>query len=233
MSTAFDGMVTGGPWRCTLSSRNAVRCELVGEDVVEIGPPPLAQGEQVVGLGDGEQSQLEGLQELLPRSRVAPGLRGDRLDRRERVLHPMVELVQQDLVAFLGLAPVGDLHRHPDQALGSVRIGDHVAAHVDPMHGAVRPAATVLDVELPLGFDRLLHLRSLVLHVVRVNRTRRDRRRRTAPPDGGRNSPCRSRSRRTRACSAPAPRCRDARPRARGAGAPRTSRGSRSRSGRG
>src|SRR4051794_36735497 len=89
----------------------AVGSGFVGENLVQLGALPLAFGQEIVGLGDGEEARLEGLAELLDRAGAARRLRGDRLHRRQRVLDPMIELVEEKLTALLGGLALGDVLR--------------------------------------------------------------------------------------------------------------------------
>jgi len=67
-------------------------------------------------------------------------LGGERLDRRERVLHAMVQLVDQELALLLRLLALGDVDQaadHPLEAPVGVALGDGAVPDPDPVTVAV------------------------------------------------------------------------------------------------
>ena len=91
-----------------------------GHDGPQVRAGPMAARQLIVRLAQRQQAPLERLAECLRRSSVARGLRGQRLHRRQRVLHAMIELVHQELLAVLRFLARGnvldDAHAVEEQA---------------------------------------------------------------------------------------------------------------------
>ncbi|MEJ2626873.1 MAG: hypothetical protein P8Z80_20980 [Pseudolabrys sp.] len=68
----------------------------------QVGALPLIPGQLIVRLRQRDQPAFEALAERARRSGAARGLRGQRLHGGERVLDPVIELVDQELLALLG-----------------------------------------------------------------------------------------------------------------------------------
>ena len=79
-------------------------------DIHEVSPLPALAGEHVMGSRQGQKPPLEGVLRILRRVGRAQGLGGDRLDGRERVLHPVVQLVNQQLLVFSGTQLLMEQH---------------------------------------------------------------------------------------------------------------------------
>lgn len=95
---------------------------------MQLGAVPVLVGQQAVNRGESQQALLEfGMGGHVD---VFQGDGSDRLDDRERVLHAVIELVEQQLqVAFVAVA-LGDVGRGADGALdrpgsGAQRSGAH------------------------------------------------------------------------------------------------------------
>ena len=78
--------------------------DVADRDLIEILP-----GEKIMGAGQGAQPRGESVA-LLARA-FAEGLRGDGLHRAQRVLHPVLDFVQQQVAGFLGALAFGDVAR--------------------------------------------------------------------------------------------------------------------------
>ena len=100
------------------------------------GPGPGALGEEIVRLRQRKEPRLEGGGEVAEIRCRAQGLGGERLDRRERVLNPMIELVDQELALLLRLLALGDVDQaadHPLEAPVGVALGDGAVPDPDPV----------------------------------------------------------------------------------------------------
>src|SRR5215212_865039 len=148
----------------------AVGSGFVGENLVQLGALPLAFGQEIVGLGDGEQARLEGLAELLDRAGAARRLRRDRLHRRQRVLDPMIELVEEKLAALLGGLALGDVLRDADESQRTIVPIDRPSADLHAVQAAVRPDHPILAVEARALGDRAAQPCRLTLALVGVQR---------------------------------------------------------------
>ena len=82
--------------------------KLVPHDVGEVGALPARLGQERMRPPQGLQAPAERLHEFARAVGRAQGLSGDRLDRRERVLDPVIELVQQELFLSRNLRQVAD-----------------------------------------------------------------------------------------------------------------------------
>src|SRR3954454_15482914 len=78
-----------------------IRLDLDLEQSPQRGAGPSTLGQEVMRPRQREQPLLEGGGEVGEIARRAQGLVGERLDRRERVLDPMIELVDQELALLL------------------------------------------------------------------------------------------------------------------------------------
>src|SRR5215217_3203798 len=104
------------------------------------GPGPGAFGQEIVRLRQGEQPRLEGAGEVGKTRRRAHRLGGKRLDRRERVLHAVVQLVDEELALLLRLLALGDVDQaadHPLEAPVGGALGDGAVPDPDPVTVAV------------------------------------------------------------------------------------------------
>ena len=89
----------------------AVGRDRLGDDRAQAGPLPVLAGQHVVGAGEREQAGLERGLRLVQRCRVAQGLGRDGLHGGQRVLHPVVQLVDQKPLVLLRLLGLGDVAR--------------------------------------------------------------------------------------------------------------------------
>ncbi len=90
--------------------------ELISDQLCEIGAGPRGLRQQRMGTGERVQAALEARGELLRRLRSPQGLARDRLHRRERILDPMIELAEQQLLRRLNLLALGDVEVHAEHA---------------------------------------------------------------------------------------------------------------------
>ena len=96
----------------------AIGLQLGAEHVAEGGARPARRVEEVVGVGERHQARLDALEGGVGIRGRAERLRDDRLDRGERVLDAVVELVEEEALALLGLLALGRVH---DDAEGAHR----------------------------------------------------------------------------------------------------------------
>jgi len=141
--------------------------ELGGGDVADLGPAPARGGQQGVGGGHRLEPAGEGLQESVERGGLAGRLGGQRLHRRQHVLHPVVQLGHERVAGVVLGAPLSDVAHDADHALGLPGRG---AGAVNPEHASVvRPDDPELDLEataLPQSVaDRPAH----GLEIIRVD----------------------------------------------------------------
>ena len=125
-------------------------------DLLQRRALPGRPGEKIVGARQRHDPLAEGASEFLRIGLAALGVLGQRLDDGERVLDPVVELVEQQALALFGGLEVGDVDQHADHAqrlAGSVAI-DLAAIH-HPAHLAVGPADAVGELVLLLGGEDL------------------------------------------------------------------------------
>jgi hypothetical protein len=87
-----------------------------GQQVQQVGPFPILAGQQVVSLGQGDDAGRERLLGLGQGSGGVEGLAGDGLDRGQRVLDPVIQLVDQQPQVQLGPLALGDVDGGADHA---------------------------------------------------------------------------------------------------------------------
>src|SRR3954470_22445852 len=95
------------------------------DEFLEVGAAPVLMGEDVVRLCQGHQPAAERTLRLRQAGGGAQGLAGDRLDDRQRVLHAVIELVDQQLALLFSALALGDVEADLDRA------DDPAAAVVD------------------------------------------------------------------------------------------------------
>src|SRR4051812_12567657 len=106
-------------------------------------------------LRQGEQATFERLAEGCGRLRSLQGLLGNRDDSRERVLDPVVQFVQQELLPLLGPLALGDIDDDAEKAVdAAVTITERRAMDLDPAQHAIRPPDAAVEVPVAPGFDR-------------------------------------------------------------------------------
>ena len=70
---------------------------------------PILAGQQVVRSGKPKEAVLYGIAHGLGGRRAAKGLADDRLHRRKRILHAMIELIDEQIAAGLFDVVFGDI----------------------------------------------------------------------------------------------------------------------------
>ena len=85
------------------------------------GALPIVHGQKVVLAGQGEEPGDEGIARLCVGA--LQGLDGHRLDRGQRVLHPVVQFVQKLVLVPLDTAAMFDLQRQHVGRLGALALG--------------------------------------------------------------------------------------------------------------
>ena len=93
----------------------AVGRQLLLRHVAQLGLAPGLAGQQVVRLRQGEQAALESVLELRRRLGGAQRLRGDGLHGGQGVLHPVVQLVEEEALLLLGVLLLGDVLEDADE----------------------------------------------------------------------------------------------------------------------
>ncbi|GJE73397.1 hypothetical protein CHKEEEPN_4962 [Methylorubrum podarium] len=118
--------------------------QLGGEQVAQARRLPRRLGEHAVGVGERLDAADEGLVEIVDAGGGARRRADDGLDRGERVLHPVVQLADEEAAALLGEVAVGHVGDDADQApRQAARPGPlEPAGHVD---GAPLPVVVAAD----------------------------------------------------------------------------------------
>lgn len=94
-------------------------CEYRLNDVVQVHRLPCLAGQEVVRLGKRKQSAIEGFGKRFWSIRAFQTLIGKGLHGRKRVLHTMIELADQQLLALLRPALLGSIPEDLEVAIGS------------------------------------------------------------------------------------------------------------------
>ncbi|CAI2932860.1 protein of unknown function [Aminobacter niigataensis] len=107
--------LVGRQQRILADNRNArrigviERAEFQPGEIADADAAPLIFRQKPVGEAKGPKALAEGVEEFARLARIAHRLAGERLHRRQRVLDPMVDLAQQQALALLGVAALGDV----------------------------------------------------------------------------------------------------------------------------
>jgi hypothetical protein len=123
-----------------------VRPDPRSNDVAQRRALPMPERELLVGLAEREQPAFERVAQLLRGALVAGGLPEQRLDDGQGVLGPMVQLIDQQLLALLRLPPFRDVLNDTYAVEKSVlRVSHARRLHGDPADLAVLPDVALLD----------------------------------------------------------------------------------------
>src|SRR5215203_1596246 len=114
------------------AARVAMRRERLLDDVAERCPFPALAGQHVMRLGERKQPGFEGFARLRRRLARLEALRRDRLHGRERVLHPVIELVDEELLRLFMSALLGAVAEDLEEAAAMVSERQHDAAAPEP-----------------------------------------------------------------------------------------------------
>ena len=145
----------------------AIGRQLLLRHVAQLGLAPGLARQQIVRLRQGEQAALEGVPELPRRLGGAKGLRGDGLHGGQGVLHPVIELVEEEALLLLGVLLRGDVLEDADEIDRLFfDIEEDPALGVDPAHAAVRKPDTILVLVIPLVFDGIPPFLHHAIHVL-------------------------------------------------------------------
>jgi hypothetical protein len=90
---------------------NAERLQSVIDEIKQSSALPMLPGQQVVRTGQRKEARLDGFSDRLRIGSVLEPLPNDRLHSGERVLHPMVELIDQRLCLCVRLFMLADIHK--------------------------------------------------------------------------------------------------------------------------
>jgi len=123
--------------------------ELVPQHVLQESAAPFSDREKIVGLGEAlKPSHESGPCVLIARLSGALRHGCHRLNGRERVLDPVVELVQQDRLPFVVPSALGDVMGDADHGEAAVGADARAPADTDPADALVRPDHAVLHLEI-------------------------------------------------------------------------------------
>ena len=112
------------------------------DQLAELDAVPALVRERGVGVAEVEQPCLERLAGAGIHTGIAERLGGDRLHGGERVVHPMMQLLDQQIPLLFGALSIGD-------------VAEYHAHAVSERKQPVRQPAATDDDGLCLGFDRL------------------------------------------------------------------------------
>jgi hypothetical protein len=150
--------------------------------VAQIGAAPARRRQQLVRRGHGLEPAGEGLEKGFDRRRLAGRLQGQRLDRGQNVLHPVIQFGDQGFPLSLGGLELGNVLADADDAdnlaggVGKRRAGRHypgnpaIAWPDDPVFYLVRPAAPYAFVDCGPDFLQVVRVDELVDLVGAVQR---------------------------------------------------------------
>jgi len=89
------------------------RCELVADEIGEPRAVPAALAQERMGRGHGLDAPIEGLDELVHGAAALAGIHRDHRDPREDVLHAVVELRDQHILALFRALCARDVAGQP------------------------------------------------------------------------------------------------------------------------
>ena len=126
-----------------------IGCELALEQLVQRQALPLPIAQQLMRRGQRPNSRVESRYKMRHRAAGFECTRGDGGNGREHILHPMVELGQQQPLMIFGMTALSHVDIETDHALWSLVSAIHYqAARLDPAYLSSWTNDAILDAVL-------------------------------------------------------------------------------------